>query len=101
MVSGMKQITQSQRGSRTRASPSLRGEIESTVARYAPEPEVPKATGPIAQAGCGGEMGPKQIARGAGERAPMTQAPLSEIAASEADRIAKARAPRLPPHLNQ
>src|SRR3990167_6069116 len=101
MVSGMKQITQSQRGSRTRASPSLRGEIESTVAKYAPEPEVPKATGPIAQAGFGGEMGPGQIARGAAEQPRMAQAPLSEIAASEADRIAKARAPRLPAYLTE
>src|SRR3990167_6289136 len=97
MVLGMKQITQSQRGSSTRASSSLRGEIESTVAKYAPEPEVPKATGPIAQAGFGGEMGPGQVARGAAERAPMTQAPMSEIAASEADRIAQARAARQTP----
>lgn len=54
-------------------------------------PTTGPATGPIAQAGFGGEMGPGQVARGAAEQTRMTQAPLSEVAASEADRIAKAR----------
>ena len=49
------------------------------------------ATGPIVQAGFGGDMGPGQVARGDAERAPMVQAPLTEIAASEATRIAESR----------
>ena len=80
-----------------------RQEVAKVLAKYEPnalEKFRPSdvAGGPIAQAGFGGEMGPGQVARGAAEQPRMTQAPLSEIAASEADRIAKTRArPVAPP----
>lgn len=89
MVLGMQHLRNSVKGTSPRAISALRGEIDSVLSKYAPEP--PAATGPIAQAGFGGEFGTGQVARGAAEQARMTQAPLSEIAASEADRIATVR----------
>jgi len=75
-----------------------RQEVAKVLAKYEPSALEKFTTGgPTAQAGFGGEMGPGQVARGAAEQPRMAQAPLSEIAASEADRIAQARAARQTP----
>lgn len=92
LIDRLSQLREGGRGLSSTATSRARQEIDVILSKYA-EPEAPATTGPIAQAGFGGEMGPGQVARGAAEQARMTQAPLSEIAASEADRIAKGRTP--------
>jgi hypothetical protein len=100
LIDRLRQFRAGGQGLHPREITARRQEIDAILAKYLDEPDVaapvmPQGQGPVAQAGLGGEFGPAQVARKDPEAAEnfMRQAPLSEAATEQANRVAAARQP--------